>query len=50
MVALFVCLGMALPGQPADGLKSGPQPGDSLNAFTVEAITGSKAGQKLCYV
>jgi hypothetical protein len=48
MVALLLCCAAALPGQPA--LKSGPQPGDSLAAFKVEAITGPKAGQQLCYV
>ncbi len=38
----------------ADDLKSGPQPGDSVGAFTVEKCAGNEqdgvdTGEKLCY-
>ena len=46
VVVSIVMVGIALAG---DAVKSGVKPGESVNAFNVDDITGPNKGKTLCY-
>jgi len=47
--AVVVSIVMVGTGHAGDAVKSGLSPGESVNAFNVEDITGPNKGKTLCY-
>lgn len=49
LIAVFVALALAVTAVAAEGLKSGPQPGEKVpGAFEPLNVTGAGAGRKAC--